>query len=292
MNDRSFIAKDVQSAYSRAQQGYARSNKNDVACSRGFPNRLARLPYPDNLTRKFNKERLIDQKKVCSAQIQLQTRRTAMSAVMSSPAHSKRTASKEARRQQLIEATIQSIAKHGLSDTTIATVAKEAQLSQGIVNLHFQSKQGLLIETLRSVADEYKEAWEKALASAGPSHAEKIEALVNVDFCHAVWDRTKIAVWFAYWSETKSRPTYRKLCAERDREYDRKLNELVKALIAEGDYHSLDAATITDGISAMSAGFWLDLLVDPRSMTRERARLACRMFLCQLFPRHFTAAGN
>jgi len=171
-------------------------------------------------------------------------------------------------------------------------VANEAKLSQGIVDLHFQSKQGLLIETLKSVADEYKDAWEKALASAGPSNAEKIEALVNVDFCHAVWDRTKIAVWFAYWSETKSRPTYRKLCAERDREYDRKLNELVKALIAEGDYHSLDAATITDGISAMSAGFWLDLLVDPRSMTRERARLACRMFLCQLFPRHFTAAGN
>lgn len=208
---------------------------------------------------------------------------------MNSSVQGKRTASKEARRQQLIQATIQSIAKYGLSDTTIATVAKEANLSQGIVNLHFQSKQGLLIETLKSVADEYKDAWEKAMASAGPSNAEKLEALVNVDFCHAVCDRTKIAVWFAYWSETKSRPTYRKLCAERDRGYDRKMNELVKALIAEGNYQSMNADSITDGLSAMSAGLWLDLLVDPRGMTRERARMACRMFLCQLFPRHFKA---
>ena len=211
---------------------------------------------------------------------------------MNSSSQSRRTASKEARRQQLIQATIQSIAKYGLSDTTVATVAKEANLSQGIVNLHFQSKQGLLIETLKAVVDEYKDAWEKAMATAGPGSAEKLEALVNVDFCHAVWDRTKIAVWFAYWSETKSRPTYRKLCAERDREYDRKLNELVKALIAEGNYQSLNADTITDGLSAMSAGLWLDLLVDPRSMTRERARLACRLFLNQLFPRHFKAQNS
>ncbi|MDZ4729016.1 MAG: transcriptional regulator BetI [Xanthomonadales bacterium] len=215
-----------------------------------------------------------------------------MSAVIASSATSKRTASKEARRQQLIQATIQSIAKFGLSDTTVATVASEANLSQGIVNLHFQSKQGLLIETLRSVADEYKDAWEKALATAGPSHAEQLEALVNVDFCPAVCDRTKIAVWFAYWSETKSRPTYRKLCAERDRGYDRKLSELVKALIEEGKYQSLDADSITSGLSAMSAGLWLDLLVDPRGMSRERARQTCRMFLCQLFPQHFTPHAN
>ena len=210
-----------------------------------------------------------------------------MSAVIASSGYSKRTASKEARRQQLIQATIRSIAKNGLSDTTVATVAQEAKLSQGIVNLHFQSKQGLLIETLKSVADEYKEAWEKALDGAGPSTAEKIEALVNVDFCPAVCDRTKIAVWFAYWSETKSRPTYRKLCAERDRGYDRKLNELLKLLIEEGDYKTLDADLLTVGLSAMSAGLWLDLLVDPRSMSRERARQSCRMFLYQLFPKHF-----
>jgi TetR/AcrR family transcriptional repressor of bet genes len=212
-----------------------------------------------------------------------------VNAVIATSSHNKRTASKEARRQQLIQATIRSIAKNGLSDTTVATVASEAKLSQGIVNLHFQSKQGLLIETLKSVADEYKEAWEKALEGAGPSAAEKIEALVNVDFCPTVCDRTKIAVWFAYWSETKSRPTYRKLCAERDRGYDRKLNELVKVLIAEGKYQSLDADSITGGLSAMSAGLWLDLLVDPRGMSRERARQSCRMFLSQLFPKHFKA---
>ena len=71
----------------------------------------------------------------------------------------KRTESKQKRKVQLIRATIRSIAKRGLSDTTMATVSKEAGLSQGIVNLHFQSKERLLVETLRHVVDGYRAAW-------------------------------------------------------------------------------------------------------------------------------------
>lgn len=199
----------------------------------------------------------------------------------------KRTASKQARRAQLIQATIRSIAKYGLSATTIATVAREARLSMGIVNLHFESKEKLLVETLRFVADEYKDAWEKALRKAGGSLAEQLEALMYVDFHPSVFDRTKVAVWFAYWSETKSRPTYRKLCAERDRGYDEKMRELVTAIIEEGGYESMDPERVTDGLSAVSAGLWLDLLVAPRGISRDKAKATCRALLERLFPRHY-----
>ena len=120
----------------------------------------------------------------------------------------KRTASKEERQQQLIQATIRSVARNGLSDTTMATVASEAGLSQGIINLHFQSKDRLLVETLRYIAEEYRVAWEKAVEGAGPSPAEQLAALVSVDFRQPVCDRNKLAVWFAFWGESKSRPTY------------------------------------------------------------------------------------
>ena len=54
------------------------------------------------------------------------------------------------RRQQLIDATIRCIAQHGLSKVTMQMVTSEAGLSVGIANLHFQSKDNLLKETLRS----------------------------------------------------------------------------------------------------------------------------------------------
>ena len=68
---------------------------------------------------------------------------------------SRRTASREQRRQQLIDATMKCIARKGLTGMTLSDVANEAGLSQGIVNLHFESKENLLTETLLSLADEY-----------------------------------------------------------------------------------------------------------------------------------------
>lgn len=200
----------------------------------------------------------------------------------------KRTASKQERQLQLIRATIRSVAKNGLADTTMSTVAREAGLSQGIINLHFQSKDRLLIETLRYIADEYKTSWEKALDGAGPSPAERLAALVEVDFNMPVCDRNKLAVWFAFWGESKSRPTYRKLCATRDIQYRKELGDLCQLLIEEGGYQGLDAMVLATGLSAMTEGLWLDLLISPRSLTREQARNICLAYLASAFPRHFS----
>ncbi len=188
----------------------------------------------------------------------------------------------------MIRATIRSVAKNGLADTTMSAVAREAGLSQGIINLHFQSKDRLLVETLRYIADEYKTSWEKALDSAGPSPAERLAALVEVDFKMPVCDRNKLAVWFAFWGESKSRPTYRKLCAARDIQYRRELGALSQELIEKGAYKGLDAMMLATGLSAMQEGLWLDLLISPRSMTREQARNICMAYLASAFPRHFS----
>jgi TetR/AcrR family transcriptional repressor of bet genes len=204
----------------------------------------------------------------------------------------RRTASKEERQEQLIQATIRSVASRGLSDTTMATVANEAGLSQGIINLHFQSKERLLIETLRYIADEYRQAWKKALGVAGDSPPARLEALVLIDFRLPVCDRNKLAVWFAFWGESKSRPTYRKICAERDRAYRSEMIEVCQSLIDAGRYSNIDAESVAAGLSAMTAGLWLDMLTNPRSMSREDGRAICRQFLAATFNRHFMPAAE
>ena len=210
-----------------------------------------------------------------------------MASTAKRPAAKRRTAPKEKRREQLIRATIRSIARRGLSDTTLATVTREAKLSLGIVNLHFKSKDRLLIETLRYVTDEYSRAWQAALANSGPSPAEQLRALVAVDFNAPICDTNKLAVWFAFWGESKSRPTYRKICAELDERYEEMLIGLCDQIISEGSYQGVDARTVATGLSAMSEGLWLDMLVTPRSMSAERAREICLAFLASVFPKHF-----
>jgi AcrR family transcriptional regulator len=112
----------------------------------------------------------------------------------------RRTAPPEERREQLIQATIRCVADRGLADTTIATVAQEAGLSQGIVNLHFRSKDGLLTETLRYLADEYRTACHEAAAAGEVNPVDGLLAMVELDFRRSICSRDKLAVWFAFWA--------------------------------------------------------------------------------------------
>ncbi len=60
---------------------------------------------------------------------------------------------KHLRREPLIGATIDTIAKHGFRKTPLSQVAKRAKLSQGIVNFYFKTKGGRLLETLEFLAE-------------------------------------------------------------------------------------------------------------------------------------------
>ena len=199
----------------------------------------------------------------------------------------RRTAPAEERREQLILATIRCVADHGLADTTIATVAQEAGLSQGIVNLHFRSKDGLLTETLRYLADEYRNAVQDAAAAGEVNPVDGLLAMVELDFRRSICSRDKLAVWFAFWGERRFRPTYRRICAERDRSYDDMVRLICARLCQDGGYADVEPGLVADGLSALTDGLWLDLLVRPESMSRERAKRISLSYLADVFPRHF-----
>jgi AcrR family transcriptional regulator len=202
------------------------------------------------------------------------------------PDRKSRKASKETRQQQLIEATIDSLAKRGYSDTTLANVADGAKLSRGIVNFHFESKEKLLVATLQSMADEYAGHWNRALETAEPSAAGRLWALVHADFDRKICTRRKLAAWCAFWGEAKSRPTYQALCGASDITYQNTFVSLCTELKAEGGY-GFDAEAMALGICAMMEGLWFRLMMND-GLTREKALRAAIEFVAAVFPRHMT----
>lgn len=199
----------------------------------------------------------------------------------------RRTARREQRRRQLIDATMKCIARKGMGSTTLGDVAGEAGLSQGIVNLHFKSKDNLLAETLRFLADEYKAHFNKAYEKSGPGPADKLLALVELDLRPSICDRRKVAVWFAFWGEVQSRPTYRKICDEQDQYYDDTIERLAAEIIAEGGYGRVTAESVATVLNSMTNGLWLSCLISPRTFDRQKARDAILSYLSSVFPKHF-----
>src|SRR5437867_516900 len=96
---------------------------------------------------------------------------------------------KEARRIQLIEATIDCVARRGFADLTLAQIAEAASLSVGIVNFYFKSKDALLIATFKHMVDDYRASAVQARETAGPSAVAQIEATIENDFHRLIGNR-------------------------------------------------------------------------------------------------------
>lgn len=197
---------------------------------------------------------------------------------------------KKVRREQLIKATMKCIARSGLTGTTMAEVTREAGLSLGIANLHFKSKDKLLTETLLHVSGEYHRGQRAILEGTRfPRTADKIEALLQFDFSPRVANKDKIAVWFAFWGESKSRPTYQKICRETDVRAEAALSQLFQLAIEESGYQGLDPTMLANGYIALSNGLWLNMLLAPRHPRRSQARQVARNYLASALPDHIAA---
>jgi TetR/AcrR family transcriptional repressor of bet genes len=198
---------------------------------------------------------------------------------------------KHLRREQLIEATIDSIARHGFRKTTLSEVAKRAKLSQGIVNFYFKTKDNLLLETLEYLAEEYEATWRRAVAASGSDPVGALDAIIETDLGPAVCNRRKVSVWVAFWGESQSQPRFRKFCSRLSDDYLAQTREIISRIMDQGGHHQLDSDAIAHGLNAMIDGLWLSLMIDPKHFDRQAAKHACRNYLASVFPAEFAADG-
>jgi AcrR family transcriptional regulator len=201
-----------------------------------------------------------------------------------------RKASREVRRHQLIEATIDVLARKGYAALTLADVAKAAGLSVGMVIFHFDSKEKLLVETLKSLAEDYRANWQEALLASGPTPAHKLSKLLTADFNERICSQRLLAAWCAFWAESQSRPTYQEHCSSNDEEYSAVTLKLCQSIIRDGGY-PYDPGHIARALDALLEGLWLDLMTMEKPYSRDEALGTVHATLSAIFPRHFTASG-
>lgn len=201
-----------------------------------------------------------------------------------------RKASREVRRQQLIDATIGTLARVGFSRTTLTEVAATAGLSHGLIIFHFETKEKLLTETLQFMAREYRDNWVKALDEAAKTPSAQLDALIRADFNDAICAPERLAAWSALWVEAQSRPIYQDNCAEFDLEYLQVIERLCAELTEEGNYPSRPEHTAR-AIRVTLAGLWFDLVTMTNALPRSESLATMFNMLMAFYPRHFDHAG-
>ena len=202
------------------------------------------------------------------------------------PRPKSRDAIKAWNRKKIIDATIDVLASHGITGTTVAKVVEIADVSTGLINAHFKTMTALLDEVLTQMADDYKRHWRECLNNASKHPDAQIKALVLADFDPQVLNLKTMGVWFAFRAMVRSRPKYIELVGTREREQMQKMKTLLRQLNEEsGSTH--DPQIVTKGLTAMLDGIWTDYYLYPDSFDRDINKACVFMFLDGLYPGRF-----
>ena len=189
-----------------------------------------------------------------------------------------------ANHQRLIDATIESIAQRGLSDTTIAHVSSLAGVSQGYAHFRFKSKENLLTSSLQFLSNEYMESWGKIFEDKKLTPIDRLIKIIENDFHPRIASRKKIAVWFSFYSEVKFIPAYQAICQDQDQIYFEQFKKVLTDLIEKNSKKDLDAGEISETYLALVDGLWQKILFDRKNYSNEFCKKLIYKYFTNTFP--------
>ena len=105
------------------------------------------------------------------------------------------------RRQQLIDATIESVAELGLRATTINSISKKAGLSSGIISHYFGGKQGLIEATVRYLLSNLKQSLLGGL-KADTTPEQRLMLIVEANFSRLQQQSDATKTWLSFWAQS------------------------------------------------------------------------------------------
>lgn len=105
------------------------------------------------------------------------------------------------RRQQLIDATIESVAELGLRATTINSISKKAGLSSGIISHYFGGKQGLIEATVRYLLSNLKQSLLGGL-KANTTPEQRLMLIVEANFSRLQQQSDATKTWLSFWAQS------------------------------------------------------------------------------------------
>lgn len=179
------------------------------------------------------------------------------------------------RRQQLINATLESVAQYGLQNTTIITISRIAGLSSGIISHYFGGKQELVEATVKHLLDQLKSALLERISQPHLSATERLEMIIEANFTRLQRSAPATKTWLSFWAQSMHQPGLARLQHINSKRLYSNLLFSFRQLLT--DDLAITAAKQT---AAMIDGFWLRSALSPRPEAEfKQAEQLCKKFI-------------
>ncbi|MCL1485279.1 transcriptional regulator BetI [Marinobacter sp. M3C] len=182
---------------------------------------------------------------------------------------------KDTRKQQLIKATMESIAELGMQNTTIISISKRAGMSSGIISHYFGGKQGLIEAALRYLLDQLGKELRERMAKTDGSPEQRLDCIVDSNFSNFQRSALAAKTWLSFWSRSMHEPGLQRL----QQINNARLYSNLRYSFAQV-MEPTAATEVARQTAAMIDGFWLRsaLSLDPQESFEAGERL-CKRFI-------------
>lgn len=176
------------------------------------------------------------------------------------------------RRQMLIDAAIRCLAEGGIAAFTVDRISREANVSRGLINHHFDGISGLLIEVYEAMTQSMLAAGRETLFFEGGPE-ERLTAVIDTMFRPPMFAKSSLRAWLALWGEVATNP---RLKASHRKSYDAYRRAIGDALneIAKARKVKLDGEALAMTVIALIDGLWIEWCLDSSVVDRDTARAA------------------
>lgn len=157
----------------------------------------------------------------------------------------------EERRALLLEAASAVVSVRGFDGATVRDVAKQANVSTGLLHHYFGSFPDLLAEAFAKEADIGKDRLSAAMAAI-PDPLPRLDRLVALYAPRA--DDPEWFVWFSAWSAAPRQPKLRQSAERIHREWSTQFEEVLGDGVLRGIFTCLDPAGTTRRLLSLMDG--------------------------------------
>jgi AcrR family transcriptional regulator len=176
------------------------------------------------------------------------------------------------RRRELIAAGIACLGKGGMAAFTIDKICKQAGISRGLINHHFNTKDELLSSIYAEMTDHLVQD------HGGLQDGELLAQIIATSFDEASFNRSNMRAWLAIWGQVPSNPVLSKMHRQRYDHYKERIKSaLRKSSAGAAADHAIDS--VARQLIAIIDGLWLEYCLHSNSFSLAEARADCYRFL-------------
>jgi len=186
----------------------------------------------------------------------------------------------EARRRQIVETAIRTIATRGYSQASLAEIAREAGISKGVISYHFEGKDELVEEILSRLLREPAE-FIKTRVDACDRAMDRLRAYVTANFEFMKSHRDNYVALVDLW-ESRASGSGNRFSAEAYGPSRAYLSRILEAGHQSGEFRGLDHGTVASVIQAAIDGVMLQWVFEENSVDLD----ACRDQILEMVTLH------